>query len=295
MKTLPTTELFAFPSQPRLFAKFGLAAAILTIAATTASAQLSYDGSTAATVTFDATLTGVSNGSYAGAGRSGSPISGQLDSDFWAAFGQGFDGGNGGGNYAKGLVPNETTFPAGFAAITDGTVATGSSSFGFQPVNDNSAAFDFRILTSAAVTSFSISFDAFYNKEDLARTTGLEFSYAIDAGGDAITDAEVDALTFTSISGLNIAPSTAAAAGVWNPLGNLSSDITASAASGDAIILRFTYADIEGAGGSRTLIGLDNLTIATTAVPEPSTFALIIGAGAFVLLRRRRQAAASRE
>ncbi|CAA6689438.1 MULTISPECIES: PEP-CTERM sorting domain-containing protein [unclassified Lentimonas] len=260
-------------------APFALAASL--------NAQLAFDGTNDAVVTFDATTAGVTNDQYAGAGRSSNPSAGQLDSEFYAQLKQGFDGGNASNAAARGVTTGTTGPSAGNGFYAADINNDGNRSFAYQAGNDNLEAFDFRITSSAALTAFDISFDAQYFKLTSGRVTGLNFSYAIDAGGDAITDAEVNALSFTANTDLNIAGTLGATANVWNDLGNLSTTISASVAAGDAIILRFEGITIEGAGGSRTFNSVDNLKI--SAVPEPGTYALLAGMCALsaVALRRR--------
>ena len=57
----------------------------------------------------------------------------------------------------------------------------------------------------------------------------------------------------------------------------------------------FTY-DRGASAGSGQSIGLDNFAMSATAIPEPSTYALLgLGVGALIWLRRRRAAAADQQ
>lgn len=71
------------------------------------SAQWSITNSGTFTISFDATVSGVTNGQYAGSGFQSSPSAGQLDSDAWAAAGWSdgdltFGGTGTTGDYARG-------------------------------------------------------------------------------------------------------------------------------------------------------------------------------------------------
>ncbi|WP_288004693.1 hypothetical protein [Thermonema sp.] len=68
--------------------QLGLTLFLTFIACTWAYAQLTLSNTNPAqTITFDATLSGVNDGQFAGSGFSPAPSGGQLDSDAWAVTG----------------------------------------------------------------------------------------------------------------------------------------------------------------------------------------------------------------
>lgn len=166
----------------------------------------------------------------------------------------------------------------------DETLGTGLSSNAVSLSQNGDFAFNslyFRIQnnTGATVTDWTFAADIFYAEPDANNFSNLTFSYAIDNGVDPA------AMTFT---GFGTAPAITQAATLASLAGALNQTITtAGVANGDYIILAFRDT---AASTSGSTIFLDNIGVTAVAVPEPSTYAALLGLLALgvVAYRRRR-------
>jgi hypothetical protein len=133
----------------------------------------------------------------------------------------------------------------------------------------------FRILnnTGSTVSAWTFTADLFIVEPDANGFSNIQFAYAVDNGNNPAT------MTFTTFGGSpNI---TSGMTLGTNPQFQLNATVNASVANGDYIVLAFL--DTANAPGSTVFI--DNIGV--TAVPEPSTYALIgLGLAALFTLRR---------
>lgn len=212
---------------PYPYPRFAMAlASALAFAATQeASAQLSCTTSgSPVTITFDATLAGVCNGTYAGSGFQASPNSGQLDSDGWAmgvwSNGTLVFGGTqttASTDFTRGTTPNAQT-TGGCYAFTNANI--GSSSFGIQQGGSDWDPGTLTLKTvnntGVTITDVDIAYELWV-RNDQTRSSTFNFSWSTDditytpvPAMDYASPGPLDALGFvlnnrsTSIPGLNI-------------------------------------------------------------------------------------------
>ncbi|HEY5552929.1 MAG TPA: PEP-CTERM sorting domain-containing protein [Opitutaceae bacterium] len=243
-----------------------------------------------AVITFDSSVDGATSGQFAGTGFSPTPSSGQLDSDAWAFTGMSdgsvaFGGTATTGDFARGSVAAAQTTGGLFAfGTTDRQLMIQPGATDWTPGT----------LTLRAVnglgtdtTSISVSYDLFV-RNDQNRSNSFNFSYSLDGGTNFVTtDLSNPLFTYTSVEALD-------ALG-WVNVGTASASITLTSAiaNGGQVLFRWSGDDVGGAD-SRDEFGLDNISISmgATAIPEPSTYAVIMGALTLgvVLLRRRQKA-----
>ncbi|MFZ1687458.1 MAG: hypothetical protein WAU70_08560, partial [Flavobacteriales bacterium] len=158
-------------------------------------------------VTFDATLAGVCNGTYAGTGFEPTPAAGRLDSDGWAMTGWN-DAGAGtlafGGtrvvnDFARGTTVGIPT-TGGCYAFTH--AAIGSASFGIQPGGGDWApgTLTLRVQnnTGVTVTDVDIAYELWVRNNE-ARGNSFNFSWSTDDG----TYFPVVGLNYTSTAALD--------------------------------------------------------------------------------------------
>lgn len=131
--------------------------------------------------------------------------------------------------------------------------------------------------TGATVSSWTFTADLFIEEPDADGFSNVQFSYAVNNGNNPA------AMTFTAFGGSpTITQGMTLSA---NPQFQLNATVSATVAQGDYIILAFN--DISQSSGSTVFI--DNIGI--TAVPEPSTYALLGGLVALglAIVRRRKE------
>lgn len=202
-------------------------------------------------------------------------------------------------NFSTDSVPTGWAFSeAGTNA--DGTVATGSGGsnsgntyflgttgdYAFGGLRSGSLiptfGAEFRNNTGLTITRLNISYTGeTWRVGSANRSDSLTFQYSLDA--TSLTTG-----TWVSVSALNyVNPGQATGSGSLQHSANLSSSITSlSIAAGSTFWIRWNDTD---ATSSDDAMGVDNFSL--TAVPEPTTGILLLGAtGALALLCRRRQA-----
>lgn len=216
---------------------------------------------------------------FDGSGFASSPSAGQLDSDTWAVSGMSdgsvaFGGSGTSGDFARGSSSGgETT--GGIYAFD---VGLGNIALGVQPGGSDWTPGDLTLRvqnnTGATVTSWNLSYDIFvYNDQN--RANSFNFSWSTDD----TTYNSIAALDYTSTATADTTPA-------WVSNARSTTGLAATVAAGDFLYLRWTGNDVSGSG-SRDEFGLDNVSV--TAVPEPSTFVLLLSGlvGLFFARRRR--------
>lgn len=239
-----------------------------------------------------------------GSGFTTSPVNlNPLDSDGWAArvgASQNYtlpDAGTGstasvgfGGNATLGAIARGVNATAGFTAglglATSLNNVAGNNGLAFTPSGtgtDNATVWlKIQNTTGQTVSSWDISYLGYYINVGVYATP-VVFAYSTDNG--STFSSNVSSLGFTTPGTGTVTTPTAAD---WTQVTGLSSTINATVANNDFLILRWGLGQDIGINlqpGNR--IALDDISI--TAVPEPSTWALLaVGLTAVTVLRRRR-------
>jgi hypothetical protein len=158
------------------------------------------------------------------------------------------------------------------------TAAAGLSSNALRLSDNNDWALNgwyFRIQnnTGSTVSAWTFTADLFIAEPNANNFSIIQFAYAVSNGDNPAT------MTFTPFGGpVNISQGMTLSA---TPQFQLNSTVNATVANGGYIVLAFR--DLQATEGSTVFI--DNIGI--TAVPEPSTYALIgLGLAALFTLRR---------
>jgi len=221
------------------------------------------NGSNSQTITFDATLSGVSNGAYSGSGFEQTPSSGRLDSDAWSHSGMSggdlaFGGTGTSGDNARGSSSGGVS-TGGFYAFD-----TGSSDycFGIQPGGSDwtPGTIILRIKNDGTtnITQLSVSYEIkIYNNED--RANSLKFSYSSDNS----TYTSVPALDYTSTAAGDGSPS-------WTTVTRNTTISSLSITSGSYYYLKWDGDDVSGSG-SRDEFGIDDIAITATFATASDT------------------------
>lgn len=268
---------------------------------------------TPSVISFDAGPSGAISGVWGptttptGSGFSTTPANlTPFDSDAWAARvgdsqnytlpGNGTSStgtvGFGGGPQSVGAVARGHSATAGFAAGSGLGLATslnnisGNNGLAFRPTGtgtDNATVWlKIQNTTGQTVSSWDISYLGYYIDIGVYATP-VVFAYSTDNG--STFSSNVSSLGFTTLGTGTVTTPTAAD---WVQVTGLSSTINATVANNDFLILRWGLGQDIGVNeqpGNR--IALDDISI--TAVPEPSTWALLaVGLTAVTVLRRRR-------
>jgi hypothetical protein len=229
-----------------------------------ANAQLSISSpDTEVTITFDETLTGVSNGQFLGTGIAAEPAAGQLDSDAWSVIGLSdgdtdFGGDYSSGDYARGASTGGTGSGGLYAFDISGS---GSNyAFGVQPTGSDfssDAGIRLRVInnTGAEVNTVKFKYELWVNN-DGTRSNSFNGVYSLDNS------------TYTEVTELNYTSPEASDANGWT-LNTKEAIITLSTpvASGDFIYVGWNSNDI-GGSSARDEFALNN--IAVTVNPEGS-------------------------
>lgn len=299
-KTSPTKH--PMKTIPKILATLAICAT-----AGTAGAQLIVNDYSAKVISFSSNVTGVwsvgggnPTGSLAGPTPSGSI---PYDSDAWALrAGTAQDltlppalSGNGsavgfGGTSAAGAISRGVESTAGWGTSGLGVV-TGVTSgpnfgnaIGFRPQGgstDNAAIF-LRVqnTTGSTVTSWKLDYNLYYINIGVA-TSGA-FAYSTDGG--ASFSSNVSALGFTTLGTNTVTTPTVSD---WTLISLAETTISASVANNDYLILRWALGN-DVASGNMNRLAIDDISV--TAVPEPTTWALLAGSlTTLVIFRRRRR------
>lgn len=227
------------------------------------------------TINFDNTISGVNNGRYDGTSAPGSPpVAGQLDSGAFAfQLGPTFQG-----TSTFGTATSSGVY--GFIGGQPGSLGTGRE-LGFVPPSGVATTFgSFTLLTvngtGSAINQFTLQLDFNYFNAT-SRGVILNVSYTI--GG--VTTA-LGGLTFSPTNG----PGTIAGTYLTSGLISLGSSVP----NGGQILYTFTLRRLGNGGGSvPDEVGIDNISLSESFVPEPSTYAAgALAVGVMGLVYRRR-------
>ncbi len=150
--------------------------------ATLSHAQLSIaENATPYVIDFDATVSGVNNGTYAGTGFADSPSAGQLDGNAWEVTDLSDDthtfdeDGNTSGDFARGT----STGGAGTGGLYAFEVSAGNYAFGFQPNGSDLTPGSIRLklanATGSVIGKLVVSYTVYvYNDQDRANEIRFE-------------------------------------------------------------------------------------------------------------------------
>ena len=222
---------------------------------------------------------------FTGSGFQANPTAGQLDSDDWASTGMS-DGAlafggtqtDPGSDYTRGTTTGGVT-AGGFYAVNNITAATGVS-FGIQPIGTDwtpgTLTLQIRNNTGVTLDSISVGYDLFV-RNDEGRSNFFNFSYAVgplnSPGVFAASGSPSD--NFTSTAGADVL------GWVSQRSATTLTTFATQIANGQSIFLRWS-GDDAGGSGNRDEFAIDNITFSgITAVPEPSSIALLSLAGCF--------------
>ena len=240
------------------------------IAATTVSMaqwEITSLGETGDTITFDATMSGVNNGTFTGSGLEGTPAAGQLDSDAWKITGlsdgsTNFGGDYNSGDYAKGASAGGV-FSGGIYSFG---VAVGDSAVGVQPTGSDwtPGAIILKIENNTGydVDSVYLSYDLYINNNE-GRGNSFNVGFSVN-----------DSTTFTNIAALNDTSDEVSQGSVLWVQNNKYAEFSVSLDAGDILYIQWNGSDVTGSG-SRDEFALDNISailIGDTAASTGSSY-----------------------
>lgn len=204
------------------------------------------------TISFDATVAGVTNGAYAGSGFNPTPTAGLLDGNAWEITGFGtnhaYDATSTSGDMARGTSSGGASTGGLYAFDVGG----GDIVFGIQPGGSDftPGTITLKVTNNTGVTVNGLELDYLvwiYN--DQGRANSFNFSYSTD---DA---------TYTPIASLNVTSTETADGGpAWASNARNTTISGLSIADGSTIYLRWTGDDVSGSG-SRDEFGLDDIVV----------------------------------
>jgi hypothetical protein len=192
------------------------------------------------------------------------------------------------------LIADNGTSNAG-ALFSYGATALGERALGLLASGSNTAAFGTSFVnnTGITLTSFTLDFTSEFWRSSTSTTNVLAFAYGI-SGGSVTASNYLSSAAMTAATALNVnGPAFVTTNGALD--GNLSSNqalVSGTVAltwnPGQTLFIRWQDTDNVGSDAG---LAIDNLTF--TVIPEPSTYALLIGAAAFgvIAVRRSRKSA----
>ena len=207
------------------------------------------------TIDFDATVSGVNNGTYVGTGFQPTPAAGRADSDAWQI--SGFSAGNlafGGTrttpatDYTRGVSGGGTA--AGGLYAFNGAPISGNA-LGVQPVDDDftpgTIVLRIQNTTGSTLTAFDIAYNVFY-RDDQARSNSFNFSYSSNN------------VSYTSVPALDLTSPAGPGAAVWTLNARSTTISGLSIANNAYFYIRWRGDDVSGAG-SRDEFALDDIQV----------------------------------
>ena len=220
---------------------------------------------------------------FDGSGFTSTPGAGQLDSDNWQILG--LQSGNTvfGGTYTTGSYANGTSSGAVSAEGIYAFDVGGSNgiALGVQPdPNDftpGSLTLRLQNNTGTTLSGIDVEYDYFIFN-DTARSNSITFSYSLDNSN------------YVSVPSLDRASTATADPGpvTWTSELALNATIGGLAlGAGNELFLRWSSDRVGGGGSTDDQIAIDNIGI--TAIPEPRTYALFLGALAILIAATRKK------
>jgi cytoskeletal protein CcmA (bactofilin family) len=196
---------------------------------------------------------------FAGAGFTPTPASGQLDSDAWRATGFSDGSTTFGGSFTTGDFARGThSGGAGTGGIYAFDVGGGNFILGVQPIASDFTPGDFTLrienTTGSTVAGLQVSYKIwYYNDKD--RANSLNFSHS----PDDLTYTSVPSLDFTTPEAKDPSP-------VWTSVTRTTTLTGLSLADGSFFYLKWTGDDVSGSG-ARDEYGIDDVSVIVLA-PE---------------------------
>jgi hypothetical protein len=217
----------------------------------------------------------LTSGEYAATSVNGStwnPITSSTSST--TEYGFGATGAAPAGSLVRGPKDENGGGTAGLGEWEIGSTASDGVAIEIGPGIFTDGAFFLRFQndTGGTVSQWKINYDGHYsNLTDL--TVNADFIYSAD---DWSSTSSVGALSFTSPGALTPSPT-------WVDAGITEQTISASVADGDDLVIGWLVSGSALAAGD--VIAFDNISV--TAIPEPSTLALVgLALGSLVFFRR---------
>jgi hypothetical protein len=239
----------------------GMSAAVVALLApATLTAQLNVSAvNTAFTINFDGSVSGVSNGVFAGGGFQPTPAVGRLDSDAWASTGWSD------GNLAFGgtRITSGTDYRRGTTAPGNGVVAVGGiwsmggagitgRALGFQQnavdANPGTVTLRVRNTTGSVLTTFDVAYKALYrNDQDQSSTVNLSWSS--------------DNITYTSVPAVNVTTPGPLTGTSWVSTPRSTSIGGVVVPNNGFFYIRWTLGTAPGGSGAWDELALDDISV----------------------------------
>ncbi|MBP9187519.1 MAG: hypothetical protein KBG11_10515, partial [Bacteroidia bacterium] len=228
----------------------------------TAGLQLAA-ANTSYTIDFDNTLTGVNEGTFAGAGFSPTPSAGQLNSNAWAVTGMSD------GTLAFGDTKITGDFAVGNSAtaVSTGGIYSfdigGNKTLGIQPTSNDwapgSITLKLQNATGNDITSLNIAYKV-YVRNDQGRSSSFNFSHSLND------------VTYNNITDLDISSTQSADALGWKMYYRVLKITGINIPATGYYYLKWSGADLAGSG-SRDEFALDDINI----IANPTTTLTNVG------------------